>query len=119
ERLFDAKLAALEERLKSVPGKLPVVKSGWQPETITYQAEMVCHNGALYQARKDTAQEPGRGADWICVARHGHDAITPVVRGAFDTSECYAQLDIVSFDGCAYISRSDNPGLCPGEGRLL
>jgi hypothetical protein len=50
------------------------------------------------------------------VARHGRDAITPVVRGAFDTHECYAELDIVSFDGCAYIGRSDNPGLWPGEG---
>jgi hypothetical protein len=37
ERLsVDAKLAELEARLKSVPGKLPVVKSSWQPETVTY-----------------------------------------------------------------------------------
>jgi hypothetical protein len=76
---------------------------------------MVAHNGALYQARKDTAQAPG-GSDWVCVAHHGRDAITPTVRGAFDAHEAYAELDIVSFDGCAYIARSDNPGLCPGEG---
>jgi hypothetical protein len=113
--LVRCKLAALEERLKSVPGKLPVAKSSWQPESVTYQAEMVCHNGALYQARKDTAQAPG-GSDWICVARHGRDAITPTARGAFDVNECYAQLDIVSFDGAAYIARSDTPGLCSGDG---
>jgi hypothetical protein len=115
ERAFKSKLAALEQRLKSSPGKLPVVKSSWQSESVTYQAEMVCHNGALYQARKATAQPPG-GSDWVCVARHGRDAITPVVRGAYDVNDSYAALDIVSFDGCAYIARSDNPGLCPGEG---
>ena len=114
QRAFEAKLAALEERLKSVPGKLPVAKT-WQPESVIYQAEMVAHKGALYQARKDTAQAPG-GSDWVCVARHGRDAITPSVRGAYDVNDSYAELDIVSFDGAAYIARSDNPGLCPGEG---
>jgi hypothetical protein len=97
--LFDAKLAALEERLKSVPGRLPVAKTR-QPESVTYQAEMVAHNGALYQARKDTAQAPN-GSDWVCVARHGRDAITPTVRGEYDVHESYAALDIVSFDGRA------------------
>jgi hypothetical protein len=114
ERAFDAKLAALEERLKSVPGKLPVAKT-WQPENVTYQAEFVSHNGSLYQARKDTAQAPG-GSDWVCVARHGRDAITPTVRGAYDVNDSYGELDIVSFDGAAYVAKSDDPGLCPGEG---
>jgi hypothetical protein len=114
QRAHQAKLAALEERLKSVPGKLPVAKT-WQPESVGYQAEMVSHNGSLYQARKDTAQAPG-GPDWVCVARHGRDAITPTVRGAYGVNDSYAELDIVTFDGCAYIARSDNPGLCPGEG---
>ena len=87
ERAFNAKLAALVERLKSSPGKLPVVKSSWQPESVTYQAEMVCHNGTRYQARKDTVQPPG-GSDWVCVARHGRDAVTPNVRGNYDVHEC-------------------------------
>jgi hypothetical protein len=76
---------------------------------------MVAHNGALYQASKDTTQAPG-GSDWVLIARHGCDAITPTVRGAYDAHESYAELDIVSFDGCAYIARSDAPGLCPGDG---
>jgi hypothetical protein len=114
QRAFEAKLAGLEERLKSVPGRLPVAKT-WQPENVTYQAEMVAHNGALYQARKDTGQAPG-GSDWVCVARHGRDAVTPTVRGNYDVNESYAELDIVSFDGCAYIARSDAPGLCPNDG---
>jgi hypothetical protein len=113
ERRLAEKLVELEERLKSVPGKLPVVKA-WRQESVTYQAEMVSHKGSLYQARRDTAQPPG-GSDWICVARHGRDAVTPVVRGDYDAHESYAELDIVSFDGAAYIARSDNPGI-PGHG---
>jgi len=114
QRAFEAKLAALEARLKAVPGKLPVAKI-WRSESVTYQAEFVSHEGALWQARTDTAQAPG-GSDWVCVARHGRDAITPTIRGAFDVSERYEELDIVSFDGCAYIARSADPGLCPGDG---
>jgi hypothetical protein len=114
QRAFEAKLAALEERLKSVPGKLPVAKT-WQPESVSYQAEFVSHDGALWQACRDTAQAPG-GSDWVCVARHGRDAITPTVRGAYDVNDSYAALDIVSFDGSAYIAKSNDPGLCPGEG---
>src|SRR5215831_19217287 len=37
QRAFEAKLAALEERLKAVPGRLPVAKT-WQPESVTYQS---------------------------------------------------------------------------------
>jgi hypothetical protein len=55
---------------------------------------MVSHNGSLYQARRGTAQPPG-GSDWVCVARHGRDAITPTVRGNYDVHECYAKLEIV------------------------
>jgi hypothetical protein len=111
ERAFEAKLAAQEERLKSVPGRLPVAKT-WQPESVIYQAEMVAHNGALYQARKD-AQAPG-GSDWVCIARRGRDAVTPTVRGLFDTREAYAQLDVVEFEGASYIAQRDNPGI-PGH----
>ena len=47
QRTFEARVAALEERLKTVPGKLPVAKI-WRPESVTYQAEFVCYEGALY-----------------------------------------------------------------------
>jgi hypothetical protein len=106
-RAVDAKLAELEQRLKSLPGKLPVVKA-WQPESVVYKAEMVSHNGSLYQARRDTAQSPG-GSDWICVARHGRDAITPSIRGDYDAHERYAELDVVSYDGASYIAQHDDP----------
>src|SRR5262249_30554504 len=82
QRLIETKIMVLEERLRAVPGKLPVAKT-WCPESVSYQAEFVCHEGALWQACKDTAQVPG-GSDWICVARAGRDAVTPKIHGAYD-----------------------------------
>jgi hypothetical protein len=41
------KLAELEARCKAVPGRLPVVRSSWQPQTVVYASELVCHNGSL------------------------------------------------------------------------
>jgi hypothetical protein len=112
EAKLESKLEALEQHLKSVLGKLPVAKT-WRRETVTYQAEFVSHDGALWQATKDTAQSPG-SPDRVCVARAGHDAVTPTVRGTFDTREQYLQLDIVVSDGAAWIACRDNPGICPG-----
>jgi hypothetical protein len=37
QRPLEAKLAAVEERLKAVPGKLPVAKI-WRVESVTYEA---------------------------------------------------------------------------------
>jgi hypothetical protein len=111
------KLAALEERLKAVPGKLPVAKT-WCPESVTYQAEFVCHDGVLWQACKDTAQTPG-GSDWVCVARAGRDGLTPNIRGAFNVYKKYAQLDVVEYEDASYIARRNNPGVCPGDGWQL
>ena len=111
QRSLEIKLAALEERLRAVPGKLPVAKI-WCPESVTYQAEFVCHDGALWQACKDTAQAPG-GSDWICVARAGRDGQSVRVRGAFNATANYKRFDIVSLDGTAFIARRDNPGI-PG-----
>src|SRR5262249_5818990 len=53
QRALEAKLAAVEERLKAVPGKLPVAKI-WHAESITYEGEVVSHDGASYQAPRDT-----------------------------------------------------------------
>jgi hypothetical protein len=87
------KLAEQKERFLAVPGRLPVAKI-WRPESVSYQAEFVAHEGSLYQARRDTAQSPG-GSDWVCVARAGHDGLTPKFRGAFDAYQTYARLDVV------------------------
>jgi hypothetical protein len=117
ETKIEAKLTALEQRLKATPGKLPVARS-WKPETVVYQSEFVSCEGALWQACKDTATKPG-SADWICVARAGRDAITPAVRGTYDVREKYQQLDIVAMDGGTFIAKRDDPGVCPGDGWQL
>jgi hypothetical protein len=120
QRAFEGKLAALEERVKAVPGKLPVSKI-WREESVTYEGEVASFDGSLWQARKDTAQVPG-GSDWICVARAGRDGCdgrTPNVCGEYDARKTYAQLDIVAFDGASFIACNDDPGLCPGDGWQL
>jgi hypothetical protein len=55
QRSFEAKLAALEQRLKAVPGKLPVVKT-FQSGKVFYEGEIVVYDGATYQALRDTGQ---------------------------------------------------------------
>jgi hypothetical protein len=107
----------LEQRLKASPGKLPVAKI-WRPETVIYQAEFVSHDGALWQAKKDTAQPPG-GSDWICAARAGRDAITPTVKGTYDARKRYKALDIVAMDGGSFIAKHDDPGAPGGDGWQL
>jgi hypothetical protein len=75
--------AALEARLAALqgtPGTLPEVKE-WQPETVVYRGQLVTHDGALWQARADTAQQPGRW-DWSLVARSGRDALSPKMRAS-------------------------------------
>jgi hypothetical protein len=117
QRALEAKLAAVEERLKAVPGKLPVAKI-WQAESVTYEGEIACYDGALYQSRKDTAQVPG-GSDWIGVARAGSDGLSLSIRGAFDPHDAYSQLDVVTCNGGSFVARCDNPGTCPGPGWQL
>jgi hypothetical protein len=120
ETKIEAKIAALEERVRSVPGKLPPAKD-WCAESVIYQGEFVCYQGSTFQAIRDTATTPTLGsANWVCVARAGRDAITPKVRGTFSIKETYKQLDIVIFDGAAWIASCDNPAsTIPGDGWQL
>jgi hypothetical protein len=120
EAKFDAKLAALEQRLKAVPGKLPCVKD-YAADHVHYEANLVTHAGALWQARCDTVHAPPHG-DWACLARAGRDGSdgrSPKVRGTYDAHASYERLDVVALDGAAFIARRDNPGLCPGDGWQL
>jgi hypothetical protein len=66
--VFGAQLAEQKEHFLSVPGKLPVAKF-WQPESVTYEAQVVCYDGSLWQACKDTAQAPRRFGLALCRAR--------------------------------------------------
>jgi hypothetical protein len=123
QRAFEAKLAEQKERLLAVPGRLPVAKI-WRQESVTYEGEVVSYDGALYQARKDTAQIPG-GSDWVCVARAGRDGCdgrTPNICGTFNAHETYVRFDVVECDGASFIAIRDNPGACPpgpGDGWQL
>jgi hypothetical protein len=66
---FQAELVALAERLKAMPGKLPMAEI-WCAESITYEGQFVSHDGALWQARARTKRArpfeavDGHG-DWI------------------------------------------------------
>jgi hypothetical protein len=66
ERSFETKLVALEERLKATPGTLPAVKT-YRPDTVHYAGHLVVHQGATYQALRDTARAPSHD-DWVCLA---------------------------------------------------
>jgi hypothetical protein len=100
------------------PGKLPLAKA-WDGE-VTYEAEVRTHNGALWQAVRDTGREPGH-EDWICLATAGapgKDADQIEIAGTFDPgkAEAYRRLNIVALNGGAFIAKHDAPGECPGEG---
>jgi hypothetical protein len=82
----------------------------------------VAHNGATWQAHRDTGKEPGTCADWTPLARSGRDGsdgATPCVRGTWSADAAYAALDIVAFNGGSFIAKQNNPGACPGEGWQL
>jgi hypothetical protein len=111
---FGTQLSELEGRVKALPGKLPVAKT-WCQESVIYEGEFVCHEGALWQACKDTAQAPG-GSDWLCVARGGRDGLSLSVRGGFNAYKKYRQLDVVEFDGSSFIALRDAPGTPGGDG---
>jgi hypothetical protein len=85
---------------------------------VHYAADVVRHDGGLWQALCDTVHAPPRD-DWICLARGGRDGITPNIRGTFDVYSKYRKLDIVAMDGASFVAKHDNPGICPGDGWQL
>ena len=95
------------------PGKLPSVKD-YVGGRVHYEADVVVHAGALWQARSDTVHAPPHD-DWVCLARAGRDGMTPTVRGTYDVHEVYQRLDIVAPDGAAFIAKKNAPGICPGS----
>jgi hypothetical protein len=89
----------------------------WRPG-VAYAADVVCHDGATWQALRDTGQAPPH-EDWTCLARAGRDAVWPQPVGTFEAGRNYKALDIVAINGGSFISRRDDPGDCPGEGWQL
>jgi hypothetical protein len=97
---------------------LPKVKA-WTEGDVHYEADVVTHNGATWQALRDTGRKPGE-ADWIMLARAGLDAQPFNVRGTFsETIADYKKFDVVALNGSSFVARSDKPGACPGPGWQL
>lgn len=112
-------VAALPAPKDGAPGKLPLAKA-WV-DTVHREGDVVTHDGATYQASRDTGKAPPH-TDWICLAARGKDgdpADQIEVKGTFDPDANYGRLNIVALQGSAFISRQPNPGPCPGEGWQL
>jgi len=74
-----AELHAATSKLQERHARLPIVKA-WDANEISYCGDVVTHEGATYQARKDTGKEPPH-RDWILLASAGRagKAADPVV----------------------------------------
>jgi len=98
------------------PGKLPMVRE-WG-DAVHYEGAVVSHDGAMWQAMRDTGRAPPHD-DWRCVVaagRAGADGRSMIVRGTWGETEAYRALDVVALNGAAFVARRDDPGVCPGDG---
>lgn len=108
-----------ERGLEGPAGKLPVAVV-WS-DRVHYEGEVATHQGATWQATRDTGHEPPH-ADWICLASRGSDGAEGrsfLPRGLFDPQEEYRALDVVTLNASSFVANRDNPGECPGEGWFL
>jgi hypothetical protein len=111
-----AAVAALPVPKDGAPGKLPLVRA-WE-DRVHYEAEVVFHEGASWQALRDTGRAPPHD-DWQCIAaagRPGEPGKSFRVRETWDVAAQYERLDVVALGGAAFVARKDDPGVCPGEG---
>lgn len=112
-------IAALPKPKDGKPGMLPLVKA-WT-DSVHYQGEAVTHDGATWQAVRDTGRAPPH-EDWICLAKagrdgeDGEDGRSFTVRGTWGDAVTYRALDVVALNGAAFVARKDEPGPCPGDG---
>jgi hypothetical protein len=105
--------------LAGLPGKLPMVRA-WTDQ-VHGQGEVVAHDGATWQAQRDTGHGPPH-EHWICLARAGADGAagsTFRIRGTWEAETEYRALDVAVLNGGAFCARRDDPGPCPGEGWQL
>jgi Collagen triple helix repeat (20 copies) len=93
-------------------GALPMVRD-WI-KGVHYAADVVTHRGALYQAMKDTADEPGTAStDWLCLAARGVDGRGFCIRGTYSPDKTYLAHDLVAHNFGSYAALKDQPGPCP------
>jgi hypothetical protein len=101
---------------EGAPGKLPIVRA-WT-DGVHYEGAVVTHDGALWQAYRDTGRAPPHD-DWQCLVpapRDGADGRSMTVRGTWSDAETYRALDVVALNGASFAARHDDPGVCPGAG---
>lgn len=101
---------------KGADGRLPLVEE-WI-ERVHYAGEVVALAGATWQAKRDTGKSPPHD-DWTCIAAPGRDGRSLTIRGTFDATAIYEALDVVALNGGSFVTLSDDPGECPGEGWQL
>lgn len=115
---------AIEEvrALKNTPataGKFPAV-AVWK-DGIYYEGAVVAHNGATWQATRDTAREPPH-EDWALLAAPGAagpEGYAGEVRGLWQSDGAYRKGDLVALNGSEWRARHDDPGRLPGDGWAL
>jgi hypothetical protein len=95
------------------PGKLVAAKA-WT-DGVHYEAALVTHEGALWQAQRDTGKVPGDSDDWICLAARGAPAPQFRICSTYNAESVYTELSIVALNGSSFVARKDNPGPCPGD----
>ncbi len=105
-----------ERGVEGAPGKMPVV--GPWADRVHREAEIVTHDGAVFQALRDTGKTPPHD-DWRCIVPAARDGRSFNLRATWSPDETYRHLDVVVLDGGAFVARGDDPGPCPGEGWQL
>lgn len=99
--------------------KFPPV-AAWD-DRVHYEGSVVAHNGATWQATRDTAREPPHD-DWAILAAPGVPGPAPYVGevcGLWEVGRDYHKFDLVTFNGSEWRARVDNPGKLPGDGWIL
>jgi hypothetical protein len=95
---------------------MPIV--GPWADRVHREGEIVTHDGAVFQAMRDTGKTPPHD-DWRCIVPAARDGRSFNLRATWSPEETYRHLDVVVLDGGAFAARSDDPGPCPGEGWQL
>lgn len=98
---------------KGEQGALPVIEA-WT-DHVHYASQVRTHNGATYQACRDTGTAPPH-EDWICLAAAGAPGRSLDICETYDATRSYRALNVVALNGASFAARKDNPGVCPGGG---
>lgn len=111
-----AAVAECRERLERHPGVFPQVRA-WT-DGVHYAGDLRSHDGALWQARRDTGKAPPH-EDWsqlVAKGDRGEPGRSFTPRGTHDEGARYEMLDVAIRDGSAFVALRDDPGPCPGDG---